>query len=472
MLNQNKISYNFQSNARKFVTGLGKGDALLPVVLLEATVVAGRTYNAYDRGGFVEARERFSEEILGSIFWLGGVVAFNKLGDKIGKKLLKLDNVDFEVGKDAVRNPLKNFLKQMPQHSEKTLAAFKFTKVISSILLANAIIGFIVPKLNQAITKKYQKSFEKLDIKDNKSVKKPSFEGGGVQTLLSLANSFENDAKYKLISTDAGIAGGRAVNARNKHERREILFRDLSSVYFYIFCKNHMGSLLNLVENGRTTRLDPVTAHELDLHIRNKMENNKAYTTEEFEKLVLGDTKVEIPKGIKEKFKNNIINLNDFKMIEKNSDIVKCAELMSQLQPKIEDVAILTSEQVKDVYSSGLINNPQFLNNAFSQFTNKKSIDPFKFVPEKDLRSLKQRMVDYIEDIIKKAKSTDENITTKTLEKANKANFMKNTLNLGIGFAISAYFLSTAIPHIQYWMTRKRTGENKFPGIQNYKDKG
>ena len=69
-------------------------------------------------------------------------------------------DVDFEVGKDAVRNPLKNYMHKTPKYGTKTLATFKFTKVISSILLANAVIGFVVPKINQAITNNYQKSVE------------------------------------------------------------------------------------------------------------------------------------------------------------------------------------------------------------------------------------------------------------------------------------------------------------------------
>lgn len=476
-----------ENRARKFVSGMAKGDALLPVVLLEAAVVAGRTYHAYDRGGFVEARERITEELLASVFWLGGVAMFNKMGDSVGKKLLKLKDVDFEVGKDAVRNPLKNYQTKVPKYGEKALAAFKFTKIVSSILLANAVIGFIVPKLNQAITKKYQNSLEELDKKkanssqnsnakdgfiknsDNKNTKSTSFEGAGVQTLLSLAHNFENDAKYKLISTDVGVAGGRAVNARNKHERREILFRDLSSIYFYMFCKNHINSLLNLLTTGRTTRLDPVSTKTLDTHLRENLQDKKSYTSEEFERLVLGNKNVQVPERVQSGIKNGIIELNEFKkIVGDNSEIAKRAEEMSKLQPKVAGVSILTTEQVKDVYSNGLIDNPKMLNQVFEHYSDKKSTNPMKYFPEKDLRALKQRMVDYVQDIIKKSKSTGDSITLETLKKANKANMIKNSLNLGVGFGISAYFLSTVIPQVQYWMTRRRTGEDCFPGIKKY----
>lgn len=486
MVSLNRISNKIENSTRKFITGMGKGDALAPIILLECAVTGGRTYNAHKRGGFIEARERGTEEVLGAIFWLGGVSAFNKMGDAIGKRVLGLKDVDFEVGKDAVRNPLKNYIEKIPKYGPKSLAVFKFTKIISSILLANTVIGFVVPKINQAITKRYQKSVDKIkkdanlpentneniDIFTKNSKKKnqqqTTFEGLPVQTLLTLSNNFENDARYKLLSTDVGIAGGRAVNARNKYERREILFRDLSSIYFYMFCRTHIASLFNKMEDGKTSRLDPVSAQKLDSHLQSNMQKDKAYTAEEFEKLVLGDTSAEIPSSIKGKIKNGIISLNDFKAIEKDSQIVKRAELMSRLQPKIESSAILTSEQIKDIYSNGLIDNPRFLNKVFREYSGKKSTNPMYFFPEKDLRNIKNQMTDYVDDIIKKAKSSGESITLNTLKKANKANFWKNAFNLGTGFAVSAYFLSTAIPKIQYWMTRKQTGQDKFPGTESY----
>ena len=484
-MNTGRISQNFGKGARNFVSGLGRNDALLPIVLLEAAVIGGRTYNAYDRGGFIEARERGTEEVVSSVFWLFGVQAFNMLGDKVGKKVLGLKDIDFEVGKDAVRNPVKNYMQKIPKYDEKVLGAFKLTKIISSILLTNAIIGFVVPKINQAITRKYQKSLEEIENKKNelpqqeniqqfadkapqKSNKDTAFKGMGVSNLLMLANSFENDARYKLLSTDVGIAGGRAVNARNKHERREILFRDLSSLYFYMFCRMNLNSFLNQVESGRSQRLDPTSTNILDAHLQENLKSKPSYSAEEFERLVLGE-KVEIPKKVQNKITNGIIRLEEFeKIVGKNSALAKRAQEMSKLQPKLEGVSILSSEQLKDVYSGGLINNPKMLGEIFEKFSNKKSTNPMSFFPEKDLGSVKQQMVDYVEDIVKKAKASGDSITIKTLRSAERGNFWKNAFNLGAGFAVSAYFLSTAIPKIQYWMTRKRTGKDKFPGVEKY----
>ena len=67
-----------------------KADALAPIIALEATVVGGRTYQAYRRGQWDEARERFIEETTGSVVWLFGVGVLSKLGDKILKKIIKI----------------------------------------------------------------------------------------------------------------------------------------------------------------------------------------------------------------------------------------------------------------------------------------------------------------------------------------------------------------------------------------------
>ena len=85
-------------------------DGFVPVIALEAFVEAGRTYQAYKRGGFDEARERITEEFSGAVFWLGGVTALNWLFEKLGQKLLGLPNKNVDIAHDQTRNPLKKYL--------------------------------------------------------------------------------------------------------------------------------------------------------------------------------------------------------------------------------------------------------------------------------------------------------------------------------------------------------------------------
>lgn len=92
--------------------------------------------------------------------------------------------------------------------------------------------------------------------------------------LLSIANKFESDRNYKLLAVDAGTASGRAYSARNNDERVEILFRDLSSIYFYMFNMNNMNTWLNKLEqNGNGTRLDPVSSEFATKYMQSYMED-------------------------------------------------------------------------------------------------------------------------------------------------------------------------------------------------------
>lgn len=472
---------------------------MAPMIMLECFVTGGRTIQAYKRGGKDEARERGIEESIGAVFWFGGVKGFNKMNDWIGQKILKLPHAEFDVGKDAVRNPLINFLKDHNgKFTKSQIAAFKFTKVASSILLANALVGFVVPKINQGITKhmhkfdnnnkpqedKFMMSHADMNEFINNSQKKknknPSFGADMTQLFLSLGYKFENVAKYQLLSTDVGIAGGRAISARNNHERTEILFRDIASIYFYMFSMPNINRWLNQLEDGKKTRIDPVAAQQTHKAMSKLLdENGGKLSVKDFELKVLGDNNHEykITETMSSKFKDGIIKLDEFLDISKKelkadefNKFSDLAKRMSKLQPEIEGSAILTKNQVKDVFREGLINQPEFLDDVFGVATQGAHKKSYKFIAQSDLEGLKADVVDYVKDIVKKAKKSNKEVTADLLKKANRENILKNAGNWGAGFAISALFLSTFIPKIQYWITKVTTGQDSFPGTTTYND--
>ena len=476
-------------------------DGFLPVIALEAFVEGGRTYQAYKRGGFDEARERITEEFSGAVFWLGGVTALNWLFEKIGQKILKLPKTIVDIASDDVRKPLQNYLAQERTTQgakilEKTMAKVKFIKVISSVLIANAFIGFILPKINQAITRSYHNKKEtpqqnnqiktnrptidtfisKSDKKDDK--KDVSF---GIN-LLSIANKFESDRNYKLLAVDAGTASGRAYSARNNDERVEILFRDLSSIYFYMFNMYNMNNWLNKLEQkGNGSRLDPVSAEFTTRYMENYFEdkNIDKINVEEFAKDFLGKNS-EIPADLKNKFKGEkikIISLDTFKEELKHlvpdselRNFEQLAEKMSTLQPKVVGEAILTEGQVKDVLNKGHINNPDFLKEFYKNRFGSKFMDQYTYVAQNDLDAIKKELIDYVNSIINTAKKSDaKEVTLKMIRKASNNNLKMNAINWGSGFVVSALFLSTIIPKLQYQITKWRTGSNEFPGTAQYR---
>lgn len=488
------------SAPRRFVRGLASG-TMPPLILLESFVTGGRTLQAYKRGGFEEARERFTEEAIGAAFWFGGVKGFNAMNDYFGKKILSLPTAAFDVGKDNIRKPLANFLKEHPKFTAKTIGAFKATKVASSILLANVLVGLVVPKMNQHITAQLHKKrlqdmmdnptkfvyahssrvrmkdyVDRINSKDDK--KDLSFEGNGVQTMLSLAHHFENDATYQLLSTDVGIAGGRAVSSRNNHERTEVLWRDLSSIYFYMFNMPNINRWMNQLEQGgRKSRLNPVSAKQLhDVMVKSLKDNGGTLSPEKFGELIYGDSHKShlISDSMDRKFKDGVIKLDDFiNAVKKDfpADAAKYEDLarrMSKLQPAVEGVEILTKTQVKDVFRGGVMNSPEFLDNIFNVATKGAHCEPFSYVNNKNLEVLKEDLYHYAKTIVKNAAESGMDITEKVLKNASHKNFAFNLLNWGTGFAISAVFLSTLIPKIQYWITKVTTGHDQFPGTADY----
>lgn len=531
-------NYDF---ARRLIRGVGTG-ALLPVIGLECFVTGGRTVQSAKRGGFDEGRERFTEEFIGALFWFGGVKLFNRMNDFIGSKILKLVNSKFDVGKDAVRDPLVNYIEEYGKDkvneagkvvrkanklvNETSIAIFKFTKVAASVILANVLVGFVVPKINQRITVNLH---NKREAKKNQAIEDAKAQilgqnepekavvndgalevqnsgkqqnGNGVnfgaagfaQSLLTLANHLEHDNIYQLLSTDLGITTGRTINSRNNHERVEVMFRDLSSIYFYMFAIGHIDSLLNLIEDGSATRIDPVASQQvvdqLKLAFEADVKSGKI-KPEDLRKLAFGDEEnmKYFTKELNDLFgKKGVANLDEFIGILNNNqsipktmkeEFISRAKAMSKLQPDIAGTAKITKDQAEKLFRGGALNMAEFLdhlyglasnNEMFGESLNYAHHNKFGFVTHSSLLSKENEMKVFIDQIIRKAKKEGKDITLDFIEKFDRANMRKAGFNKFMGFAVSALFLSTLIPKIQFWITKKTTGKDSFPGMTDYSD--
>ena len=481
------------------ITSMTKADAFGPIVALEATVTGGRTIQAQKRGGKDEARERLIEESTGAVVWLGGVKFLNWVGDKILDKTFK---VGFDVGTDEVlRTPFKNFVQKHPHKylSPKTIALIKAGKVLSSVLLADAFIGLVVPPLNQKLTRNLRAKREiqeqdKLELQNKQTTSNPSFKAG-LDAINVFTNVIEKTNTGKLLSTDAGLVSGRMYSARNKEERREIAIRDIGSIYFYMWAQGHVANLMNFVESGKFHRLDPTNAEALNKVLTRVLEENGDMSVEAFRKAILGDaSKVTLPENIPfESGKLSFVDkfMNRFRSVPKEPlQVVKVSQLetffpetevferikeMAKIQPERMGEAVITKQQIIDAINKCEINKPEFLDRIFSDFTGGKvdrktgvykpgaSKNEFRFVSNKKLYDLKALMEDYVEDICKRAK--DGKVTSALLKKAKNRNLAFSGINFVTGFAVAATFLSTLIPKFQYWYTRKTTGKDLFPGV-------
>ena len=501
--------------SHKFMKSMASG-GLARFIALEAFVESGRTYQAYKRGGFDEGRERITEEFTGAVFWLGGVKAFNKINDKIGKWLLNMRTTEFDIGKDKARDTIANFIhnevdtKKGAKFTDKQIARFKALKLIASILMANAMIGFVVPKINQRITRYYHRNdkkppeqsantlsqlnkvslnnyMEKTSSKENKN---PSFGAAGPFSMMNIAYQLENNTTWQLLSCDVGTATGRTISARNNNERREILFRDLTSIYFYMFNMPLMNSWLNKLEqHGKSSRVDSMNAHyTTDLMKQIVAEKGGSISADNLAKEMFGEnSSFKLPESVKSKFTEGFMSIEDFKKEIPNivseaevAKYTKIAEDMAKLQPAVEGVERITLEQAERVFKGGYLNNPEFMKNLYelSFGKNKKLnianfLNPYKFISEETIEGVDNDIKFYVEQIVeksKKANKANKDITSEILEKAAKTNFKFNILNWGAGFVISALFLSTLIPKMQYWITKHFTGTNEFPGTAEFRE--
>ena len=158
-------------------------DGFLPVIALEAFCRGRKNLSGIQRGGFDEAREELPKNFQAQCSGWAEFQLLMHCLKKSEQKILKLPNKSVDIASDDVRKPLGNFLehertKDGARILESKMAKFKFVKVISSVLIANAFIGFVLPKINQAITRSYHKNKDVNNTHDGNIVQyqNPTFD--------------------------------------------------------------------------------------------------------------------------------------------------------------------------------------------------------------------------------------------------------------------------------------------------------
>lgn len=435
--------------------------AVLPTLIIEACCTSGRTYQSYKRGGKLEAQERFREEVTCAAFWLWGVKGLNKIGDFIGEKIFKKELTD--TGKDALRDPA-----YLMSNGAKI---FKFGKIISSVIIATGLIGFVVPKINHAITTKALKrnkaKEKKLSLqefinnsKDKKEINYINFKGSEnfINALMRASYNLENKNAWRLISTDAGMIAGRMHNSRHPAERFEYLFRDTSSIIFY----NATTGLVIAALNKLFKKTD---IHPKALDIICEFLNEKHVTKEQ----LLTTVKPEINKQLENiNFeKNGTIKLTELiKELESMNfgiDILEKARKMSELQPLLRGEAILSKAQVKDVLSNSITSDPVFLKRVIDAATYGRASDKKKFVSAQTCQSIRESIDSFIQEIIKAADGKE--ITKDFIKKVKRNTLIRTAAFQFAGLAFSAFGLAILIPRMQIMLSQKLYGKNTFEDI-------
>lgn len=471
-------------NTTSFVNGLShfkNPSATLPTVIIESCCTAGRTHQSYKRGGTLEAKERFREEVTSGIFWIWGVKGLNKIGDIIGEKVFKIKDIT-DTGKDFLRDPGYSM--------SNNAKIFKFGKIISSVIIATGFMGFVVPKINHAITahtmqKNKKSNGQKLGIDDfiNNSIKKENneyinsreiaFRGKEdfANFLMKASYNLENNNTWRLISTDTGMVAGRVINSRHPAEALEYTFRDTSSIYFYNFATPTVIFALNKL--FKTPDIHPKVISQTNSYLQKNIADLGLSGKELIEKI---DGTIKDARFNQIDFKNQkAIELDEligqldklgFDRV-KDAQVFKKAELMSQLQPKLRGKSVLSVEQVKDVFSQSITSDPEFLKETINKATYGRAQDPKKFVSAQTCQNIRESIDKYILEIA--GKNKDKIIDENLLKSSCRKMLARTAAFQALGMLFSIFGLAILIPKLQIFISQKVFGKKSFEDIANGK---
>ena len=420
----------FTSNIPQIVHTINNPNLPIGTLIEEIPTDIGRSYAGYKRGGVIEGAEKLRKELMSAIVWMFGINAFNSLGTKICENVLNIPmNMDYsnsKDGNDAIRNSVEFLVGKVKetQFDTSELAKYKDkykgmdpellikrirgAKQVTSILAVamNCIaMGILLPKINQAITRKKiqkmeQEKLQKAQNENNDKGKDIRFKG---DLLNSFVFNVENNNTFRLIVPDVPMIAGRVGTSRNIFEGIENFVIDGGSIYFYNFSAGHIQSALR--KATKTPNIPPIIA--------------------------------DILSRADEKTLSEIFtNLNAKSNVEFLADITTNRELIHEIfdkgtYGKIGKInRFVKSDDLKDI-TDGVIS---FLNTVKSAQTSEQPL-------------FKNGSINI--DLIKKV--------------AYKTN-MKNAAFLAIGLGISIFGLAVAIPKLAFWITRKLTGKNEFSG--------
>jgi len=409
------------------------------VLIEEIPSDLGRTYQSYKRGGILEGAERFRRETLSAAVWLFGIPIFNWIGNKFFENVLHVPmNMDYsdETIKDTVtflkkgENPKNLKISELSDYAfkkikdgsiddvVKSVKKCKGISIISATILNCVMMGIVIPKYNQYLTKKkLQKQKVKQTVlkapsfdefKNKTSNKQPSFTGNLVKSISDFIVNYpylaENNNRVRLISTDIPTLIGRASTSRNKYEALENTIVDGGSIYFYNFCAQHLKKLLCSKTN--IPIINPMTYSVF----ANADENTIASA---IEKVKNANKKINVDEIFDKEFANKIYDYSTFG---------KYTKLNRYVTPESKE------EIDKQVY--------------------------------KYLKTISKKMT----------KSANGSINIGQFRELTKKYNLKSAGFLGIGFAVAIYGLSTFLPKLAFKITTLLTGKNEFTGIAHFDD--
>lgn len=425
------------------ISAIGNNSSIYPLLVRDCCIEAPSKILIARRENSKESqikandatREKIIDEYATSAIWLGGIPAVEKLADKyISKKgynpdvNIKLFGEGKKEGSSLVQGIEYN-IKKFSQYSNKDVQdavadlikvrdnkavyeKFLTKKFAAATIIPTLIMGFVLPKLNFALTRKVKenrntqlplnvptKSFTSLKRtkfsdfyeKQNKDI---AFTGGLTSTIASLRTV------DKMAISDGGLTVGRVSTSRNKEEGYANAFRMIGSMILNFVTPVYIAKGLDKLANKLfkiNVNLDPLIL------------DNEEFIS------AIKENKIELPKS------NSPKDLMDFIDSKPNS-------LFSKFAQKMKKVSYL---------KSGIR-------------------DPRKFVDMNDLSDFKTEFESFI----------DSARASKNIEKfAKKAKYVK-CANILANVGISSFLLAGVLPAATYKFIKLTTGSYSDPGLK------
>ena len=425
------------------ISAIGNNSSIYPLLVRDCCIEAPSKILIARRENSKESqikandatREKIIDEYATSAIWLGGIPAVEKLADKYISKKGYNPNVNIKLfgegkkeGSSLVQGIEYN-IKKFSQYSNKDVQdavadlikvrdnkavyeKFLTKKFAAATIIPTLIMGFVLPKLNFALTRKVKenrntqlplnvptKSFTSLNRtkfsdfyeKQNKDI---AFTGGLTSTIASLRTV------DKMAISDGGLTVGRVSTSRNKEEGYANAFRMIGSMILNFVTPVYIAKGLDKLANKLfkiNVNLDPLIL------------DNEDFIS------AIKENKIELPKS------NSPKDLMDFIDSKPNS-------LFSKFAQKMKKVSYL---------KSGIR-------------------DPRKFVDMNDLSDFKTEFESFI----------DSARASKNIEKfAKKAKYVK-CANILANVGISSFLLAGVLPAATYKFIKLTTGSYSDPGLK------
>lgn len=298
-------------------------------------------------------RERLIDEYGTSAIWLGGIPFCGWCCDKLIKKLGFNPNINLNLFKEGVnqganqgvRTNIEKFKDLAPKEvaelekvlkNKKTYEKLLAGKFILSTTIPVLLMGFVLPKLNFALTDKLRKKQEKeSSLAKNEVGKNISFKGNTVSTIANMSTV------NKMAITDGGLTVGRVSTARNKFEAIENGFKMTGMMFLNFVAPIWIAKGFDKISNklfNTNVNLDPKILNDkefltaiknktLKLPKENIIDFLDKYPDEKFSKLAEEFCGI---KRLSSGIRDPRIYVNEKKILEFESEIEKFAKKASE----------------------------------------------------------------------------------------------------------------------------------------------